>query len=181
MPGHWRVKPAVRARKNFDSHETSGESVSAGRASVSGAQSSGADMAGKVLLRLSAVAVAVTACLVLPAQAAPRKNQGVTHDRVMQSGQKLFDRLDTNKDGAVDATEYAVYVEEEVAKLRARLQKRFADDNLANDGRLTAAEFLAAREKWFQSLDTNHDGVIDQTEFQEGRKARVAPAAAPPQ
>ena len=135
---------------------------------------------GRVLASATALTVALG---VAGANAASKPGRAVSHERVMQSGQKMFDRLDTNKDGVVDAAEYAVYVEQEIAKLRARLQQRFADDNLAKDGRLTAAEFMAGREKWFQGLDTNHDGTIDEAEFAAGRKGPRAqgPAAMPAQ
>ena len=107
-----------------------------------------------------------------PAAGTPRV---VTHDRVMQGANRQFDRLDANKDGFIDQAEYEAFINAEIAKLRERLMKRFTDDDTDKDGRLSRAEMLAGREKWFQSIDANHDGVLDEPEFRAARQRGPAP------
>lgn len=57
-------------------------------------------------------------------------------------------------------------------KLDAMLDKADTD----HDGRITRAEFLAARRAMFDRLDRNHDGVVSKDDF--GRLRRFRPKAA---
>lgn len=102
-----------------------------------------------------------------PVAAAPRT---LTHERMLKGAARQFERLDTNKDGFIDQAEYAAFVEAEIARLRLRLQARFTDNDTDKDGRLSRAEALAGRERWFQGIDANHDGVLDETEFRASRE-----------
>ena len=104
----------------------------------------------------------------------------VTHDKVLQRGGVLFERLDANKDGFIDAAEYEKYVEEEIVKLRARLAKRFSGDDANADGKLTKEEYLGGLEKWFQGIDANHDGQLTSDEFNAARKAKRGKAGGEP-
>lgn len=63
---------------------------------------------------------------------------------------QLFERLDANHDGVVDATELA-------NGRGGRMLTRFDADN---DGRITRAEFDAGVQAEFKTLDKNGDGVV---------------------
>jgi len=92
-----------------------------------------------------------------------------------------FDRMDTNADGTIDATE--------MAALPGGGRGMRADTN--GDGKLTRAESDAMSKERFDRLDGNGDGVLDAAELQAGpgmrggrgggrqRGAMPAPAATP--
>ena len=136
------------------------------------------------LRRLAFGAAIAALTLALPQHAATAQATGgrtVTHDKIMQRAGTQFDRLDTNKDALVDAAEYEKYIDEEVAKLRARLARRFAGDDANADGKLTREEYISGLEKWFQGIDANKDGQLEQDEFTAARKAaRGKPGSEPP-
>jgi EF hand len=130
-------------------------------------------------LKLLALGAAALAPLTASgAEAQQARGRAVTHERVMQRGGALFDRLDANKDGVIDQAEYEKFIGEETAKLRERLLKRFTDDDAGKDGKLTREEFLAGREQWFQGIDANRDCVLDESEFAAARKANRGKAGA---
>ena len=127
----------------------------------------------KTFTRLAAFAAAITIIgLGADAALAQAASRSVTHDRVMQRGGAQFERLDANKDGAIDQAEYEKFIDDEMAKLKARLLKRFTEDDANADAKLTREEFIAGLEKWFQGVDANHDGRLEQGEFEAARKAR---------
>ena len=125
------------------------------------------------IVKTHLVIAAVAAALVAGSSAAPAAGGRVLpHDKIMQRGAALVERLDANKDGILDQAEYEKYVDEEIVKLKARLAKRYADDDANADGKLTREEYLGGLEKWFQGIDANHDGQLTQDEFNAARKAR---------
>lgn len=68
-----------------------------------------------------------------------------------------FDRLDTNHDGVIDATEAKAAPPGPGTRRLARLAER--------DGKISRAAFDAP----FDRLDANHDGVLDAAELQAAR------------
>ena len=136
----------------------------------------------KSFTRLAAWAAAITIVgFGVDAALAQAAGRSVTRDRVMQRGGAQFDRLDANKDGTIDQAEYEKFIDDEMAKLKARLLKRFSGDDANADGKLTREEFIAGLEKWFQGVDANHDGRLEQREFEAARKARrLQPAGEAP-
>lgn len=106
---------------------------------------------------------------------------------------RMFERLDANKDGVVDKAEFDAFraqrieaadankdgfldrkeVRESRREMRDEWRKhsglmgRDSDGN----GEVSRDEFLAAPEARFDKLDTNHDGRLDQGEIDAARKA----------
>ena len=101
----------------------------------------------------------------------------IKRDNVLKRAGAQFDKMDADKDGTLDAAEMNAVIEEAVAKLRARMQARFAEADANKDGEVTREEFVNARGAWFDSVDTNADGAIDPAELkaylaERSRKAR---------
>lgn len=82
----------------------------------------------------------------------------VTRAEFDTSSRTRFDRMDTNKDGTVDATE--------MAALSGGGRGLRADIN--GDGKLTQGEYDAQTKERFDRLDVNGDGVLDAAELQAG-------------
>jgi hypothetical protein len=72
-----------------------------------------------------------------------------------QAAEKLFDTLDRNHDGTLDARE-----------LRGRIKKgEFAGADPDKDATLTKDEYLDMAEQRFHAADTNDDGTLDAREL----------------
>ena len=130
-------------------------------------------------MNMPVLIVAVSLGLVVAPAFAQDASRGrpIQRDNVLKRAGAQFDRMDANKDGFLDAAEMNAVIEEAVAKLRARMQARFAEADTSKDGKITRDEFVAARNEWFAAVDTNGDGIIDQTELNtynasRGSKAR---------
>ena len=67
----------------------------------------------------------------------------------------LFDKLDTEKDGTLDAKELESCL----------TQKEFTAADPDNDGTLSKDEYLAVVEKRFKAADPDNDGTINAAEF----------------
>ena len=114
------------------------------------------------------------ALLHLPAAAQQAGSRPITRERVLGRAASQFNAMDTNKDGKLDQTEMAAFIDAELAKLRARLQQRFEDGDTGGKGYVTKQEFIAAREKWFSDVDANGDGTLDANELREWNRKRRA-------
>ncbi|MFD1788731.1 EF-hand domain-containing protein [Sphingomonas floccifaciens] len=82
----------------------------------------------------------------------------VTRAEFDTGSQARFDRMDTNRDGTIDATE--------MAALPGGGRGMRADTN--GDGKLTRAESDAMSKERFDRMDVNGDGVLDAAELQAG-------------
>ena len=93
------------------------------------------------------------------AQSAP--SNGTNLDRVLKSGARQFDRLDANHDGYIDQAEWAAYVDLQIARLKERMARRWADMDVKKHNKVSREEFLADRAKWFAEVDVDKTGTID--------------------
>lgn len=99
-----------------------------------------------------------------------------TKERVLARAAKQFDALDLDKDGFVDKAEWDKATDVMVAKLRARMDAQFSEADVGKRAKLSREDFIASRMRWFDSVDTDHNGAIDQAEMnvymRAQRKAR---------
>ena len=77
------------------------------------------------------------------------------------AGQKMFAKLDENKDGKIEGNEMP---QRHWARFGERMFDRMDTDK---DGKVTKAEFQAAGERMFQRMDKNGDGIIEKDEMQK--------------
>jgi Ca2+-binding EF-hand superfamily protein len=120
-----------------------------------------------LVIMLQAAAPAAKA----PATPAP---QSVTKAAVQAQVKSNFDRLDTNKDGAVDKAEAQKAHEANVAAVTKRRNElaaaTFAKADTDKNGALSLKEFEAAApmpkmdSTWLDTNDTNKDGKVSLTE-----------------
>ena len=106
----------------------------------------------------------------------------IVRDTVLKRAGAQFDKMDANKDGVLDAAEQAAFIDAEVAKVRARLTARFAEADGNKDGKISREKFVGARGNWFDSVVSNGDGTIDQTELRAytAERSRYAREGAKP-
>lgn len=161
----------------------------------------------KILTAITASALIGAASLAFaatPAEACPGGKGGKGHARLMtmdadndgkltrdeltrgmteKAGERMA-RVDTNKDGAIDAGEREAAKAAWMEKKKDRGGKerhhgkgkgdRFAEVDVNADGRLDAGELRAATEakvaKMIERFDANGDGVLDQAELPQRGK-----------
>jgi len=70
------------------------------------------------------------------------QGDGINLDRVLKSGARQFDRLDVNHDGFIDQAEWTAYVDAQIARLKERMAKRWAEMDVKNTTRFRARSFL---------------------------------------
>jgi Ca2+-binding EF-hand superfamily protein len=93
------------------------------------------------------------------------------------AAEKMFDRRDANGDGVLTEEEYLA--DKEGGRLSADQQqklddfraRRFAAMDKDGDGRVSAAEFFAAAQQRFTAADSNGDGRITKDELRSLRGA----------
>ena len=81
----------------------------------------------------------------------------------------MFDGLDLNSDGALDASEVEIGVKQRVTRQISKAMRRFDKDG---DGKITRAEFEQPSRDRFASRDVNGDGKITEEDlppFMRGR------------
>ncbi len=133
---------------------------------------------------IAAGALALAAGPVLAQNAAPgsaAKAEGMTLQQFQAAnGDKLFARLDANKDGKISAEEFAAFregnakVDAQATKAGKRGARLFARFDKDKDGSLSRTEADAVLAWRFKRMDANNDGVLSLEELQAKRgKAKV--------
>lgn len=142
----------------------------------------------RLMFRINAFAALSLAIVVFGAGGtlALEETAGAGQDGFGQHGERMFDRLDTNGDGAISRAEMVAgravarrwmdtdgdgaVTEAEMraaieARIAARVAKRFARLDSDGDGRIGEAEFAARDAERFDRLDGNGDGVVTREEI----------------
>ena len=132
-------------------------------------------IAAGALLAMAAPALAQTEA---PAGAKP---QGMTLQQSQASnGDKMFARLDTNKDGKISREEFEAFrqknakVDAAATKAGKRGERMFARFDTDKDGFLSRTEADAVLAWRYKRMDANNDGILTLEELQaKSGKAKV--------
>ncbi|UAL09539.1 EF-hand domain-containing protein [Caulobacter segnis] len=118
---------------------------------------------------------------VLAQTTAPAAPAGMTLQQFQaKNGDKLFTRLDTNKDGKISPAEFTAFRKEnaeadaKATKAGKRGQKLFSRFDKDKDGSLSRTEADALLAWRFKRMDANADGILSLEELQaKSGKAKV--------
>lgn len=119
---------------------------------------------------IAAGAVLAVAAPALAQTSAPSGPSGMTLEQFQaKNTDKMFERLDTNKDGKISPDEFAAFRENnakadgQATKAGKRMFARFDKDKDGSLSRTEAADVLAMR---FKRMDANNDGILTLEELQ---------------
>ena len=130
---------------------------------------------------IAAGAVLAVAAPALAQTSAPSGPSGMTLEQFQaRNTDKMFERLDANKDGKISPDEFAAFRESnakaatKATKAGKRGQRMFARFDKDKDGALSRAEANDVLAWRFKRMDANSDGVLTIEELQaKGGKAKV--------
>ena len=96
---------------------------------------------------------------------------GVDRDEAAHFRKRMFQTLDTDKDGAITAQEWldATASGAGTSQTAPETPRPFLEADADGDGRVTEQELLAVGGTRFDDLDADGNGRIDKAEFQRDR------------
>ncbi|MEW6390115.1 MAG: EF-hand domain-containing protein [Pseudomonadota bacterium] len=125
------------------------------------------------MIKRTLIAAGVVLALAAPALAQTSAPVGMTLEQFQaKNTDKMFERLDTNKDGKISPDEFAAFRENnakadakatKAGKRGKRMFARFDKDKDGSLSRTEAADVLAMR---FKRMDANNDGILTLEELQ---------------
>jgi len=90
----------------------------------------------------------------------------ITRAEAQAARSSIFDRLDADDDGALDATERAAL------NGQGQMARSVAGADANNDGRIARAELMSQPYRGFDRLDRNNDDVLSTDEIEALRNMR---------
>lgn len=94
-------------------------------------------------------------------------DRAITLEEVMTARGTQFKNFDTNKDGAINLTEFErLWLDE----MRERMVDRFQDHDSDGDGKINEADYSAKIALMIERLDKNEDGKVDRSDMKRLRK-----------
>jgi EF-hand domain pair/EF hand len=132
-------------------------------------------------MRRTLIAAGAVLAVAAPALAQTSAPSGMTLEQFQaRNTDKMFDRLDANKDGKISPEEFAAFRESnakadaKATKAGKRGQRMFARFDKNKDGSLSRAEAGDVLAMRFKRMDANNDGVLTIEELQaKSGKAKV--------
>ena len=97
----------------------------------------------------------------------------VTIEELNEASKKRFQKMDADNNGVVTQDEFRAYVSQ---RKQERQQQHFSLVDSDSNGQISKEEYLLYQqqraEKRFQDMDTNNDGVVNNSEFSTHKSAR---------
>ena len=120
-----------------------------------------------LMMKRTLIATGAVLALAAPALAQTAAPAGMTLEQFQaKNGDKMFARLDTNKDGKISSDEFSAMrrqnaeVDAKADKAGKRGQRMFARFDADKDGALSRTEANAVMAMRFKRMDANNDGVL---------------------
>lgn len=121
----------------------------------------------RLMMKRTLIAAAAVLAVAAPALAQTAAPAGMTLAQFQaKNGDKMFARLDANKDGKISPDEFAALrkqnaeVDAKAEKAGKRGQRMFARFDADKDGALSRTEANAVMAMRFKRMDANNDGVL---------------------
>lgn len=105
-------------------------------------------------------------------EADANKDGRITREEAQANRAAAFDRLDTDKDGFITATDRRSERPPEEGRAAGRRQAAFMRLDADGDGKVSRQEFVNRETRGFDRIDANQDGAIDSAEIAAFRASR---------
>ena len=130
-------------------------------------------MIKRTLIAAGAVLALAAPALAQTAASSSQAPTGMTLEQFQaRNTDKMFERLDTNKDGKISPEEFAAFRENnakadaQASKAGKRGKRMFARFDKDKDGSLSRAEAADVLAMRFKRMDANNDGILTLEELQ---------------